>query len=165
MKKLMFLAAIAVAVSSAQAAAFVWRTSGIKAVEGSGTVTCTAILTAYANGTDEVIATWSGDIVNGVMNGSSSGLEVSSDSLVGNTKYDFVFVATTTFEGQDYVWTSTTKTQTAQLTSSPALSWYAANHTTGDGINANGWAPVPEPTSGLLVLLGMAGLALRRKRA
>ena len=27
------------------------------------------------------------------------------------------------------------------------------------------WTPVPEPTSGLLLLLGMAGLALKRKRA
>ena len=32
---------------------------------------------------------------------------------------------------------------------------------TGD---ATKWSPVPEPTSGLLMLLGMAGLALRRKR-
>lgn len=31
--------------------------------------------------------------------------------------------------------------------------------------NAAGWQAVPEPTSGLLLLLGMAGLALRRKRA
>ncbi|MBR3085127.1 MAG: PEP-CTERM sorting domain-containing protein, partial [Kiritimatiellae bacterium] len=40
--------------------------------------------------------------------------------------------------------------------------------TTGTGA---GWymtkaaSPVPEPTSGLLMLLGVAGLALRRKRA
>ena len=27
-----------------------------------------------------------------------------------------------------------------------------------------GWQPIPEPTSGLLILLGMAGLALRRKQ-
>ena len=27
------------------------------------------------------------------------------------------------------------------------------------------WSAVPEPTSGLLLLLGMAGLALKRKRA
>lgn len=30
---------------------------------------------------------------------------------------------------------------------------------------AGAWTAVPEPTSGLLMLLGMAGLALRRKRA
>ena len=28
-----------------------------------------------------------------------------------------------------------------------------------------GWAPIPEPTTGLLVLIGVAGLALRRRRA
>ena len=35
-----------------------------------------------------------------------------------------------------------------------------------DGYAGGGWyAAVPEPTSGLLMLLGMAGLALRRRRA
>ena len=37
----------------------------------------------------------------------------------------------------------------------------------GGGSTATAWstAAVPEPTSGLLLLLGMAGLALKRKRA
>jgi hypothetical protein len=30
---------------------------------------------------------------------------------------------------------------------------------------SNTWVAVPEPTSGLLMLLGVAGLALKRKRA
>ena len=34
-----------------------------------------------------------------------------------------------------------------------------------DGYAGGGWYAVPEPTSGLLMLLGMAGLALKRKRA
>jgi len=35
----------------------------------------------------------------------------------------------------------------------------------GQGSATQGWATVPEPTSGMLLLLGVAGLALKRKRA
>lgn len=48
---------------------------------------------------------------------------------------------------------------------------YISDNTMDPGASAlNSWRPtiyypVPEPTSGLLVLLGIAGLALRRKRA
>ena len=35
----------------------------------------------------------------------------------------------------------------------------------GSMSTATGWTAVPEPTSGLLLLLGVAGLALKRKRA
>lgn len=48
----------------------------------------------------------------------------------------------------------------ANISASSKLDFQAA-----DGYSAAGWYAVPEPTSGLLMLLGMAGLALRRKRA
>ena len=40
-----------------------------------------------------------------------------------------------------------------------------ADSTATFAANGAGWYAVPEPTSGLLMLLGMAGLALRRRRA
>ena len=42
---------------------------------------------------------------------------------------------------------------------------WALNGDASAGYSGAGWYNVPEPTSGLLMLLGMAGLALRRRRA
>ena len=41
----------------------------------------------------------------------------------------------------------------------------AAEKLAANGYQGAGWYVIPEPTSGLLLLLGMAGLALRRKQA
>ena len=110
MKKLMIIIAATFVAVASQAASFAWKTSGIKGAEGSDLFTGSAILTAYATGTDTVIGTWNGNIVNGVLNGASTGLTISSDSFTTSSKYDFIFVATTTYEGKDYEWTSTKKT-------------------------------------------------------
>ena len=42
---------------------------------------------------------------------------------------------------------------------------YIQKMTYASALTQADWSPVPEPTSGLLMLLGMAGLALRRRRA
>ena len=65
--------------------------------------------------------------------------------------------------------TKTSNATTPQtLTINPTTSSQAALNSFETAFGSAGWyatAPVPEPTSGLLLLLGMAGLALKRKRA
>lgn len=74
---------------------------------------------------------------------------------------DKMFVSYTTDALYDSVTGSASATFTTALTSLSKTTYDAAA-----GYSAAGWyAAVPEPTSGLLMLLGMAGLALRRKRA
>ena len=93
--------------------------------------------------------------------------------------YGFVALLAEDKDGGKWVYVSANKNGTGAATGATPLS-YAVNNTTlyameGTALNANtsgtGWhqyAPassVPEPTSGLLMLLGVAGLALRRRRA
>lgn len=67
-------------------------------------------------------------------------------------------------------------TGTSTLAMDPATDTRYSDFTTGDPVLGDSWRtagpaaptppePIPEPTSGLLVLLGVASLALKRKRA
>ena len=66
---------------------------------------------------------------------------------------------------QNYFIVSGGATKSATFTSATGIKALAWGDQTSYTQGAGKWAAVPEPTSGLLMLLGMAGLALRRKRA
>ena len=77
-----------------------------------------------------------------------SGTQNSLTGVIGDWDYTAATIETTlagTFAG---------KTGNQQIATGAASSWTVA-----------GAVPVPEPTSGLLLLLGVAGMALRRRRA
>lgn len=85
--------------------------------------------------------------------------KVTADIFTADDKYNFYF----TFTDGNKQFTSATKENV--VIKAVGDTQLAFGNQASATQNASNWAAVPEPTSGLLMLLGMAGLALKRKRA
>ena len=96
--------------------------------------------------------------------GTSVGNSVTSYGTTGSTGNYSVFAVVLSEDGKNLAVADTAKTINIRAAATPAnATWLAANFNTYSA--KSGTDPVPEPTSGLFMLIGMAGLALRRKRA
>lgn len=143
MKKLIIAAAIVCAAIVSHAAAFAWEGFDINDIDGNA---FTGAATLYC--VEIPAITSSGEITAGELVGN----DFTSDLFEAGTQYNFYFTA------QDLVG-NTYKSETIK-----ALA--AGVGKTPIAFEGNGtWTAAPEPTSGLLLLLGVAGLALKRKRA
>lgn len=126
--------------------------SAVQAVLDSGDLTGLASLSA-ANGTNSALGMFTG----------ATGLEGFSSGSI--TSFAVVVDSTDLASAQNYFLVSGGAEKTATFTSATGaknLGWGSQATITQA---AGGWTAVPEPTSGLLLLLGMAGLALKRKVA
>ncbi len=153
MKKIMILVAAIAMAFVTQAATYKWSAGNLYAANGVDKFVGTVTLYAVIDGVNVAVST-----VTSSSAGAVSATTFSNDSLLAGTYYDFFFV----YEDDNKSFTSTTKNVLAQATSTANITF--GNMTTATQDPGN-WQAVPEPTSGLLLLLGVAGLALRRKRA
>ena len=172
MKKLMILVAAVAIATVTQAASVAWSMTSAKDETGAsmgGSALYTCVLTFWADNAGAV-----GSVI------STTGL---TDTTAAMSKY----AGTTgdSFAGGSTYWVQAVLSKndgTAKLTSSvasftlDASPEYTINLATGAGMTGGlpainfakeNWqtTSTPEPTSGLLLLLGMAGLALKRKVA
>ncbi len=117
-----------------------------------------AVWNAYGNSLDTATAT-------GATASRTSLASITTTADVGDTVYGaIIYTYTDATLGKDFYianLASGTVGSDAGITLS-ALGTHFHGDTTGTP--TGGWVTTPEPTSGLLLLLGAAGLALRRKR-
>ena len=170
MKKLLILAAVIAAGIAANAASFKWTAANIYGADGSTRFTGTAAIYAYLStaAIEDAVKVADAYVVGGSFKsdavGTANGFTYEWGDAVGDQTYNFFFV----IEDGGKEFNSATsdplvvKTGIAAATSTTTVGFANMASSTQ---NASNWAAVPEPTSGLLMLLGMAGLALRRRRA
>ena len=156
MKKLVvtFVALAMAIVASAASTDWKFTAANLKGADG-----------AAFTGTFEVFAS-GGDLAAPVSVYSDSGkssyanVTFSSETLVAGNTYDFYFVMT---DGVNSL-TSAVKSVPAAATGTGTIGWGNQATYTSNADNWKSGGDVPEPTSGLLLLIGGAMLALRRKQ-
>ena len=129
-----------------------------KGTAATATADAEAAATWYAANSSSLSskALFTGAVANGALTASDS-----KNEAIGRKNYWLLI--DNEVDGDDhYIAVSTTTKGINITTSTLAVSgtWIASSQMSSFNV-----APVPEPTSGLLMLLGMAGLALRRRRA
>ncbi len=182
MKKLMFMLAAVAMAACTQAASVYWTCTyvaksadnyvdnGLAFFVNAATLSHDDMLALTGKGADAISTALSG--MYSYTGGSDGKYSVAKADAVANATlglsdatasqaYLVIFdTATITDESNFYV-TEVKSFNTLSGAEATSIKW-------GDqesaSIAGGAWSPVPEPTSGLLVLIGMAGLALRRKR-
>ena len=168
MKKIMImLGAIAIAVG-VQAACVDWKVAGTSASNGYSVYLLTDLASSYAD-VDALAsaAVASGTIAKSGRDYGATGTATSA-AITADSMKEAYWVIVTSADATSYNYVKTDMSAMVydpdNQESSPGTfnSVSAANMLAGTSAN---FQSVPEPTSGLLMLLGMAGLALRRRRA
>ena len=177
MKKVMMAVAIVCAAVVTQAAQVTWTANSIAPTSSTSYYAMFLDVTGIAGATADSVAksiidgTFAGNTMYegaAVYNASKSQVAVAFAKKTANGTYaneqtvsymTIVFDAASAADAQNYLVTSGDAPATGTFSAAGLLA-------VAQGSQAGKtWTAVPEPTSGLLMLVGLAGLALRRRRA
>ena len=190
MKKLMFMFAAVAMAACTQAASVYWTCtyvakgtenyvdnglaffvnaatlsqSDMLALEGKGAAAISSALSgfySYTGGSDGKYSVAKADAVANATLGIT-------DATEGNQAYLVIFDTATITDASNFYVTSVETFDSAAGTLTTSIKWgdqEDRSSAAGAWKSASGGSSVPEPTSGLLMLVGLAGLALRRRRA
>ena len=173
MKKILVVAAAMLCGTFAQAASVNWQVTGATSTQvGYSVYMVSAISDAWTSAAD--VATdaaklgvgTSGTIAQNGRNYMIKETTASGSGITSSASLYLVLVQSADAKGYTYI----SMGDISGLVYEPPASASGNLSTTSAALLAGtagsfGSSPVPEPTSGLLMLLGMAGLALKRKRA
>lgn len=171
MKKIGIVLACAVCAAFANAASVNWAVTSSNADAAGLKVYICSQIADFANESEIGNYLYGGSGNTGSLVAGRSGATATgkvggiSDSLVGSTTLNFVIVSA---DGKGYytgsavgeVYTTATQPTPAEWNASDAL---AGNYTPWKQDDPPGPDPIPEPTTGLLFVLGAGLMALRRK--
>ena len=182
MKKLMFMLAAAIAVASAQAASVYWTCTNVKDANGNGINGIAYFINAATLSQSDFKALSGADAFTSALSGmysytptdagkysvsSTAAIENSTLGLSNESAYNVylaIFDTSTITDSSNYYLTEVKPLETLAGDYSQQVKW-GSQSTASQAAGAWTSVNVPEPTSGLLMLIGLAGLALRRRRA
>ena len=171
MKKLMILIGAVVAASMVNAASFNWRLqtgadySGMNIYALTGTSAASVLSACQSTEAATWASTFSGfTSVKATGTDARAGADGLSTGISAGDKLVFVIVDGDVADGSKYWVVNDYAIPSANVFEPPAAGTKATITLSAQGTAGSGtFTAVPEPTSALLLLLGMAGLALKRK--
>ena len=173
MKKLMIMIGVAVAASLVNAASFNWKLqtgatySGMDVYALAGTSAASVLAACQSTDAETWAATFAGfTAYEATGTNNRAGAAGKSTDIAGGDNLVFVIVDGAVADGSKFWVVNDYAIPSESVFEPPATGTAVTIALSTQGTAGSGtFTAVPEPTSGLLLLLGMAGLALKRKRA